>query len=209
MLDDLPIKSFLERVASGEPVPGGGSVSALCGALSSALSEMVARLTTGKTNDEALDLKMGQAIEATSRMRKKLVENIDRDSDAYDAVMKAYKMAKETDEEKRSRQHAIQEALKEAARVPLLVADMGIRLLDLAESLVREGNQNAITDAAVAALIARSAVIGAVYNVRINLLSVKDVTFRDSAKRQADQLEKRAMEKEKDILSLATSMLGG
>lgn len=209
MLDDLPIKSFLEKVASGEPVPGGGSVSALCGALSSALSEMVARLTTGKTNDEALDLKMGQAIEATSRMRKKLVENIDRDSDAYDAVMKAYKMAKETDEEKRSRQYAIQEALKEAARVPLLVADLGIRLLDLAESLVREGNQNAITDAAVAALIARSAVIGAVYNVRINLLSVKDVTFRDSAKRQADQLEKRAMEKEKDILSLATSMLGG
>jgi methenyltetrahydrofolate cyclohydrolase len=209
MLDDLPIKSFLEKVASGEPVPGGGSVSALCGALSSALSEMVARLTTGKTNDEALDLKMGQAIEATSHMRKKLVENIDRDSDAYDAVMKAYKMAKETDEEKRSRQHAIQEALKEAARVPLLVADMGIRLLDLAESLVREGNQNAITDAVVAALIARSAVIGAVYNVRINLLSVKDVTFRDSAKRQVDQLEKGAMEKEKDILSLATSMLGG
>jgi formiminotetrahydrofolate cyclodeaminase len=86
---------------------------------------------------------------------------------------------------------------------------MGIRLLDLAESLVREGNQNAITDAAVAALIARSAVIGAVFNVRINLLSIKDATFRDSAKRQAEQLEEKAMEKEKDILLLATSMMGG
>jgi formiminotetrahydrofolate cyclodeaminase len=123
--------------------------------------------------------------------------------------MKAYRMAKDTDVEKRSRQHSIQEALKEATRVPLSVADMGIRLLDLAESLVREGNQNAITDAAVAALIARSAVIGAVFNVRINLLSIKDATFRDSAKRQAEQLEEKAMEKEKDILLLATSMLGG
>jgi methenyltetrahydrofolate cyclohydrolase len=209
MLVDLPIKSFLEKVASGEPVPGGGSVSALCGALSTALSEMVARLTTGKTNDKALDSKMSQIIEITSHMRVKLIENIDRDCDAYTAVMKAYRMAKDTDEEKRSRQHAIQEALKEATRVPLSVADMGIRLLDLAESLVREGNQNAITDAAVAALIARSAVIGAVFNVRINLLSIKDATFRDSAKRQAEHLEEKAMEKEKDILLLATSMLGG
>jgi formiminotetrahydrofolate cyclodeaminase len=209
VLVDLPIKSFLEKVASGEPVPGGGSVSALCGALSSALSEMVARLTTGKTNDKALDSKMSQIIEIASHIRVKLVENIDRDSDAYTAVMKAYRMAKDTDVEKRSRQHAIQEALKEATRVPLSVADMGIRLLDLAESLIREGNQNAVTDAAVAALIARSAVIGAVFNVRINLLSIKDATFRDSAKRQAEQLEEKAMEKEKDILVLATSMLGG
>jgi len=209
MLVDLPIKSFLEKVASGEPVPGGGSVSALCGALSSALSEMVARLTTGKTNDKDLDSKMSQIIEIASPMRVKLVENIDRDSDAYTAVMKAYRMAKDTDAEKRSRQHAIQEALKEATRVPLSVADMGIRLLDLAELLVREGNQNAVTDAAVAALIARSAAIGAVLNVRINLLSIKDDTFRDSAKRQAEHLEKTAMEKEKDILLLATSMLGG
>jgi formiminotetrahydrofolate cyclodeaminase len=170
---------------------------------------MVARLTAGKTNDKALDSKMSQIIEITSHMRAKLEENIDRDSDAYTAVMNAYRMAKDTDEEKRSRQHAIQEALKEAARVPLSVADMAIRLLDLAESLVREGNQNAITDAAVAALIARSAVIGAVYNVRINLLSIKDATFRDTAKLQADQFEKKAMEKEKDILSLVTSMLGG
>jgi len=109
----------------------------------------------------------------------------------------------------RLNEYNIQEALKEATRVPLSVADMGIRLLDLAELLVREGNQNAITDAAVAALIARSAVIGAVFNVRINLLSIKDATFRDSAKRQAEQLEEKAMEKEKDILLLATSMLGG
>ena len=209
MLVDLPIKIFLEKVASGDPVPGGGSVSALCGALAGALSEMVARLTRGKTHDEALDSKMSKTIEIASHMRAKLEENIDRDSDAYAAVMKAYRMAKDTDDEKLSRQHAIQEALKEAVRVPLSVADMGTSLLDLSEWLAKEGNQNAITDAAVAALIARSAVIGAVYNVRINLFSIKDATFRDSAKRQADQLEKKAMEKEKDILSLVTSMLGG
>jgi formiminotetrahydrofolate cyclodeaminase len=207
MLVDLTIRSFLEKVASGEPVPGGGSVSALCGALSGALSEMAASLTMGKTNDQALDSKMSEIKTDASRMRVKLGENIDRDNDAYRAVMTAYRMAKDTDSEKRTRQYAIQEALKEAARVPLSVAEMGIRLLDLAESLIREGNQNAITDSAVAAMIARSAVIGAVYNVRINLLSIKDATFRDSAKRHADQLEKKAMEKEREVLSLASSMM--
>lgn len=208
MLVDLSIKSFLEKVASGDPVPGGGSVSAMCGALSAALAEMVARLSVGKKNDKALDSKMSEIIEITLRIRTKLADNIDRDSDAYTAVMKAYKMAKDTDEEKRVRQHAIQEALKEAVRVPLAVGEMGIRLLDLSASLVREGNQNAITDATVSALIARSAVMGAVYNVRINLLSIKDATFRDDAKRQAEQLEEEAIEKERDILSLAASMMG-
>lgn len=209
MLVDLTIQSFLEKLASGEPVPGGGSVSALCSALSGALSEMVARLTLGKTNDQAVDSKMSEVIEVTSLMRVKLTEYIDRDSDAYGAVMSAYRMAKETDEEKRSRQNAIQEALKEAARVPLLVAEMGVRLLDQTALLVREGNRNALTDAAVATMVARSAVIGAVYNVRINLLSIKDATFRDSTRRLADRLERNAVEKEKDILALAASMLGG
>lgn len=207
MLERLPITTFLDKLASSDPVPGGGSVSALCGALSSALAEMVARLTAGKTQDESLSARMSQIIRGVSSMRAKLEESIDRDSEAYGAVMTAYKMEKGTDEEKRLRQQAIQDALKEAARVPLSVADASARLLDLAEGLVKEGNQNAVTDAAVAAILARSAVLGAAYNVRINLLSIKDATFRDSTRREADQLEKRAMEKERDILSLASSML--
>ena len=209
MLVDLPIKTFLEKVASGDPVPGGGSVSALCGALSAALAEMVARLTVGKTNDKAIEAKMFEIMDTASKMRVAFAEDVDRDATAYAAVMKAYKMPKETDQEKKERQNAIQEALKEASRVPLEVAEMGIRLLGFAENLVREGNQNAITDAAVSALMARSAIIGALYNARINLLSIRDATFRDRVKHEAERIEREAFAMEKDIIALASSMMSG
>ncbi len=209
MFADLTIKSFLDNVASGEPTPGGGSVSALCGTLSAALAEMVARLTIGKVNDKVIEEKMSEILETASKLRKVFAEDIDRDSAAYEAVMKAYKMPKETDREKKDRQNAVQEALKEAARVPLEVAEMGIRTLSLVEILVKEGNQNAITDAAVAALMARSATIGAIYNVRINLLSIKDATFRDRVKHEAERIEREATAKEKDILALASSVMSG
>ncbi|MBP1735144.1 MAG: cyclodeaminase/cyclohydrolase family protein [Deltaproteobacteria bacterium] len=209
MLVDLPIKTFLEKVASGDPVPGGGSVSALCGALSAALAEMVARLTVGKTNDKAIEAKMSEIMDTASKMRVAFAEDVDRDTTAYAAVMKAYKMPKETDQEKKERQNAIQEALKEASRVPLEVAEMGIRLLGFAENLVREGNQNAITDAAVSALMARSAIIGALYNARINLLSIRDATFRDRVKHEAERIEREAFAMEKDIIALASSMMSG
>lgn len=209
MLVDLPIKTFLEKVASGDPVPGGGSVSALCGALSAALAEMVARLTVGKTNDKAIEAKMSEIMDTASKMRVAFAEDVDRDATAYTAVMKAYKMPKETDQEKKERQNAIQEALKEASRVPLEVAEMGIRLLGFTENLVREGNQNAITDAAVSALMARSAIIGALYNARINLLSIRDATFRDRVKHEAERIEREAFAMEKDIIALASSMMSG
>lgn len=209
MLVDLPIKTFLEKVASGDPVPGGGSVSALCGALSAALAEMVARLTVGKTNDKAIEAKMSEIMDTASKMRVAFAEDVDRDAAAYAAVTKAYKMPKETDQEKKERQNAIQEALKEASRVPLEVAEMGIRLLGFAENLVREGNQNAITDAAVSALMARSAIIGALYNARINLLSIRDATFRDRVKHEAERIEREAFAMEKDIIVLASSMMSG
>jgi len=209
MFVDLPINVFLDTVASGEPTPGGGSVSALCGALSAALAEMVARITAGKTNDELIRKKMAEILESVSKLKKLFAEDIDRDSAAYEAVMKAYKMPKETDREKKERQSAVQEALKEAARVPLEVAEMGIRVLGLAEILVKEGTQNAITDAAVGALLARSAIIGALYNVRINLLSIKDASFRDRVKHEAERIEREALAKERDILALASSVMSG
>jgi methenyltetrahydrofolate cyclohydrolase len=208
MLVDLSIKAFLEKVASGEPVPGGGSVSALCGALSAALAVMVAHITAGKTNDKAVEAKMSEIIDTAKKIQAVFTEDIDRDSVAYAAVMKAYRMPKETDQEKKERQNAVQEALKEAARVPLEVAEMGIRILNLAEALVREGNQNAITDAVVSGLMARSAIIGALYNVKINILSIKDATFRDRLKHESERIEIEAFSKEKDIFSLATAMMG-
>jgi formiminotetrahydrofolate cyclodeaminase len=152
---------------------------------------------------------MSEIMDTASKMRVAFAEDVDRDTTAYAAVMKAYKMPKETDQEKKERQNAIQEALKEASRVPLEVAEMGIRLLGFAENLVREGNQNAITDAAVSALMARSAIIGALYNARINLLSIRDATFRDRVKHEAERIEREAFAMEKDIIALASSMMSG
>jgi formiminotetrahydrofolate cyclodeaminase len=159
MLTDLTIKQFLEQVASDQSVPGGGSVAALCASLSAGLSEMVARLTMGKTNDTALDERLSTLIEAASRLRTKLIEDVDKDTLSFAQVMKAYRMPKGSDQEKRVRQIKVQDALIQATCIPLSVAETGVDLLALAGNAVREGNSNAVTDAVIAALMARSAVI--------------------------------------------------
>ncbi len=207
MLTDLTVKKFLEQVASDQPVPGGGSVSALCAALSAGLLEMVARLTVGKTNDTALDEKLSTLIEAASRLRTKLIEDVDKDTLSFAQVMKACRMPKGSAQEKSVRQKEVQDALTQATRVPLSVAETGVGLLTLAGTAVREGNSSAVTDTVVAALMARSAVIGALYNVRINLMSIKDMTFRDEIAKQVELLEKEAIEKERDISSVALSII--
>ncbi len=206
MLTDLTVKQFLEQVASGEAVPGGGCVAALSAALSAGLSQMVCLLTVGrKGNAPALDDKMSALTGEAAAVRATLISAIDRDAAAYTAVMNAYRLPKASDEEKRLRHEAIQEALKEAARVPLSVAEMCADLLKLAKAVVSEGNKNALSDGLVAALTARAGMIGALYNVRINLMSIEDSAFRDDTARKVAMLEKEATEGEYDVLAAAAS----
>ncbi len=207
MLTDLTIKEFLTVVASGEPVPGGGSVAALAASLAASLSEMVARLTINKAGNSALDERMAVLIDTASLLRARLTRDVDRDADAYAGVMKAFRMPKGSEEEMTARTAAIQEAMKEAARIPLSVAEAGMSLLKIAKTVVMEGNSNAMTDGLVAALMARSAVIGALYNVRINLASIKDTGFKDDMARNADSIEQEAVKTEEDILSFAASAI--
>lgn len=207
MLTDLTIKQFLKRVASDEPVPGGGSVAALAAALSASLSEMVARLTLSKTDNTPLDEKMSVCIDRARRLQTGLIQDVDRDADAYAKVMKAYRMPKGSEQEQNIRRTAIQDALKEATSVPLSVAEMGVALLTLARTAATEGKAKAMTDALVAALMARSAVFGALYNVRINLASITDAAFKDEMMQKAASLEKEAVEIEQGILSFAASAL--
>jgi formiminotetrahydrofolate cyclodeaminase len=207
-LSDLTVKKFLNIVASEEPVPGGGSIAALSASISAALVQMVAGLTRGKKSTPELDELMSDLIKTASQLQGRLLEDIDRDAQAYALVMKAYRMPKGSDEEKKAREEAIQEALKEAARVPFSVAEAGTGLLRLAEIAVRQGNPNAVTDAAVAALMARSAVLGALLNVKINLASIKDKSFADELSRKCDLLEKEVEEKEKVILDVANAIIG-
>ena len=201
MLTNQKITDFLQKTSSGTAVPGGGSVSALSAALGAGLTEMVANLTVGKKGYEAVESEM-QDIAATAQdLRNKLVLEVDRDANAYKDVLAAFKLPKTTEEEQEQRKQAIQEAMKNAARVPLGVAYDALQVMDLAEKVIGKGNRNAASDGAVGTMMARTAVLGALFNVKINLASVKDKAFVEEMMREVTKIENRVHEREKEILS--------
>jgi formiminotetrahydrofolate cyclodeaminase len=201
MLADLTIKDFLQQLASQVPVPGGGSAAALSAAIGASLSQMVANLTIGRKGFEEVEARMKEVAKLAEEYRDKLVKDIDRDSQAYTEVMAAYKLPKNTDKEKDRRDQAIQEGLKNAALVPLSVAEDALKIMDLAGKVVKEGNKNAATDGAVAAMTARTAVLAALYNVKINLSAIKDTTFEERVAQEVKRMEDEVEHKEKAILS--------
>lgn len=201
MLTDQKVIEFLEQTASGTPVPGGGSVSALSAALGAGLTEMVANLTLKKKGYEAVEGQMQNIAERVRSLREKLTSAVDEDSNAYNDVLAAYKLLKNTEAEQKIRSREIQNAMQNAARVPMAVAYDALQVMDLAEMVIRNGNRNAVSDGAVGAMMARTAVLGALFNVRINLSSVKDTAFVDQLTREVEKLESRVHEREKEILS--------
>ncbi len=201
MLVNQKITDFLEKTAAGTPVPGGGSVSALSAALGAGLAEMVANLTIAKKGYETVESEMKEIAEALQNLRQKLVTEVDRDSNAYKQVLAAFKLPRGTEKQKEQRAAAIQDAMKNAARVPLGVAYDALQVMDLAEKAIRNGNRNAVSDGAVGTMMARTAALGAIFNVKINLASVKDKAFVEDMLREVNQLESRVHEREKEILT--------
>jgi formiminotetrahydrofolate cyclodeaminase len=208
LLSELPVKEFLLVTAGDDPVPGGGSVSALCGSLSAALGQMVAQLTIGKKKYADVEETMKEMAAVFNSYLDEFVRDIDADSDAYDAVFSAYKLPKETEEEKAVRTQKIQEATKIAAEVPLQVAQKACKIMDFIAIVAKTGNQNAVTDACVAMMCARTAVLGALLNVKINLSSIHDTEYVDRLRKEADSLEEKAMEKEQKLLSWLKTIIG-
>ena len=207
MLTDLTVKDFLNKVAGSDPVPGGGSIAALNGALASALAAMVANLTIGKKKYTEVQEDMQAIAQEAERLMGDFTADIDRDSDAYDRVFACFKMPKETDEEKAARSAAIQEATKYAAQVPLEVARRACALMPLIAEVALKGNQNAVTDACVAMMSARNAVLAAVLNVRINLSSLKDAELVTRLQAEADGLELQACQQEQALLNKVKALL--
>jgi formiminotetrahydrofolate cyclodeaminase len=204
MLAQLTCEAFLDKLASNEPVPGGGSVAALSGGIAAALTAMVANLTVGKKQYEEVSSEMEVVAERMIQMKKAFVEFIDQDANSFDGVMKAFKLPKETDEEKATRTAAIQNGYKEAIAVPLAVAKASSELFDMIERVVVSGNQNAASDGLVAAMMARTAVLSALYNVKINLSSVKDSNYVQKISAEVAALENLAKSRETEILAKAT-----
>lgn len=201
MLKDLTIIEFLEQTASAEPLPGGGCTAALNAALAASLTEMVANLTIGRKEFQAVEAEMKKIAQTAADLRKKLQNDIDNDAQAYQEVLAAFKLPKKTDDEKKQRSRTIQQAFKTAATVPLSVARDALKIMDLAFRAITAGNQNAVTDGLVGVLAARTAALAAAYNVKINLSAIKDTVFVAELTREIEELERHVLAKEKGILA--------
>lgn len=202
MLAALKVSELLEKTASSDPVPGGGSIAALSAAVAASLAEMVANLTMGKIGYEAVEEEMMAVAEKMRPLREKLLDDMDRDSNAYNEVFSAFKLPKNSEEEEEKRQKIIQDGLKHAASVPMGVAEDAFGILKHTRTVITRGNKNAVTDGAVAAMMARTAVLSALYNVKINLGSIRDEAFVDDMREKVKRLEDATVREEQEILSL-------
>lgn len=192
MLIENTLKEYVSQAASSDPTPGGGSVSALVGSLGGALTNMVGNLTIGKkVFDEIPDdaqQKMQENAKKIEQLTEELVKIVDLDATAFDGVMEAFKLPKETDEEKKARSEAIQEGYKHALEVPLKCSKKCLEILELQDVFANYGNINAITDVGVGTLLAYSALEGALFNVTINLKSIKDETYKKAKEEEVNKL---------------------
>ena len=196
----MPLDGLLEVTASKEPVPGGGGIAAMTAASAAALVEMVANLTIGKKKYADVEGQMKTIATEAALIRERLIRDIDRDSEAYDRVFAAFKLPKETEEQIAERARAIEDATKEAAIVPMQVAEEIASVMETVIYVAHKGNRNAVTDACVAMMTARTCVLGALLNVRINLASIKDEAFVKQMKVKADHLESEAIRIETKLL---------
>lgn len=199
-LIDLTVKGFADETARESPAPGGGSVSAYMGALGASLGTMVANLSSHKPGwDDRWD-EFSLWAERGILIESELLHLVDEDTEAFNRIMSAFGMPKGTDEEKRMRSEAIQQATLFAARVPLETMKASLKVFELCREMVIKGNPNSVSDAGVGALAARSAVIGAGMNVKINASSLKDKQQAQSLIAEADAIIAKAVEAEAEII---------
>ncbi|NOX60649.1 MAG: cyclodeaminase/cyclohydrolase family protein [Chloroflexi bacterium] len=207
-LTRLPITEFLERLADGGAVPGGGAAAGLAGAQAAALISMVCRLTVGRKKYAAVETEMREALSRAEMLRAQLTGLTDRDASAFDGVAAAYKMPKTTAEEKARRSAAIQAGLKQATLVPLETLEACVEVLELSEIVIEQGNPNVVSDAAAGVLLGHAGMMTAAVNVQINLNSIKDERFVAEQRQAMEALLKRGHEARKRAWSVAAQRLG-
>ncbi len=187
LLKNLTVADFVDELSSDSPAPGGGSVAALCAALSAGLSAMVASLSHARKGMEDVRELMDQLASAGQSLKGAFVLAIDEDTRAFNKIGQARRLPKDTDEDARVRQKAIEDANKEATLVPLTVLEKTLEAVDLASQVADKGNPNCLSDAGVAGLTARSAAEGAYYNVLINLAGIEDKRFAAEVRKRAQK----------------------
>ncbi len=207
MLVDLKLSEFIKELSSESPAPGGGSVAALAGALSAALASMVCRLTIGKKKYKDVEDDMKLILNESETLREVLTKLIDEDTEAFKCVSKAYQLPKDTDEQQAMRRDVIQSALRGAIQTPLEVMRTGRKALDLLHTVTELGNVNAVSDAAVSALLADACIKGAAYNIRINANSLDDDAERKKLIGLTTEASSDSTRILADVLKMADSRL--
>ena len=207
-LINMNLATFADETASESPAPGGGSISAYVGSLGVSLATMVANLSSHKKGWDNRWQEFSIWAEKGQSLKDQLINLVDADTKAFNDIMSAFNLPKSTDEEKKKRTQCIQEATKYAIEVPFKVMQLSFESMDLIKTMAMEGNPNSVSDAGVGALCARSAVIGAFMNVRINASGLDDKKFVDEIISKGKLIEKQTIAAETEILSLVNEKIG-
>jgi formiminotetrahydrofolate cyclodeaminase len=209
MFTDKSLNEFLDALASKEPAPGGGSGAAMGGALGAALVSMVCNLTIGKKGYEAVEQEMKDLLAQSEAIRLELPKLLEADIEVYTQVMAAYRLPRTTDEEKAARQTLLQQRFKEAAEVPLQIAERCSRIVQLALPAARMGNKWAVSDAGVGALLGEAALRSALLNVEINLASIDDEAYVAEMRRKIAALEGGASATKEQVMEIVHKTIAG
>jgi glutamate formiminotransferase/formiminotetrahydrofolate cyclodeaminase len=207
-LVDMNLIAFADETASESPAPGGGSISAYVGALGISLATMVANLSSHKTGWDARWKEFSDWAEKGQQIKDSLLNLVDEDTNAFNKIMNAFGLPKSTDSEKAARTLAIQEATKFAIEIPFKVMELSLQSMEIIKAMAEIGNPNSVSDAGVGALCARSAVMGAFMNVRINASGYSDKSYVDAVISRGKTVESKAIELEAEILNIVNEKIG-
>jgi len=207
-LDRLSLGQFTRLVASGDPTPGGGSAVALTAALSAALCAMVARLTVGKEKYRDSRESMESLRDTADELAGVFLELVTKDTEAYNEVLAAFKLPKETEAQQSARRQAIEGAMRQATTVPLTTLENLHRVADLARQALQHGNPNCLTDAGVAVQLMRAAAVGAAYNVRINLPGINDPKLAETLLARSNELRAQVEKASAELEQMVEERLG-
>jgi len=211
MLDQKTVREFINELGSNSPAPGGGSVAALGASLASALGAMVFNLTVGKKayNEYSDEDKMlvNKNLEQCLEQKDKFLELMNKDTEAFLILMSAFKLPKETEEEKKVRSLKIKEGNQKALEIPLTVAEESYKIYEYIRIAAILGNKNAISDAGVSALMLQASIESAILNVKINLSSIKDEAYKEEIKTRCNELVEQGRLKRDEILSVVNESM--
>lgn len=206
MLENMTIKEFSNELASSAPTPGGGGAAALSAVLGAALNCMVFNLTVGKKIYEEYDCEIkeliNKSLDEAETAKNNFIKFIDKDAEAFNKISSAYKMAKETEEQKKDRSKAIAEGYQIAADIPLELCLSAVKVYELIKIACDYGNKNLISDAGAAAIQIHSAIETSVLNIYINLSGIKDTELKAKLKEEADELFNQSIKYKSEILEI-------